>query len=163
MTTIVRDTRLAQPWWAHLAAACCYLGAAWIAVSDGIATPGPQWLAPAFDFPWYSAGLALAGLWWLRVGMRDKGWVHLVAAVLLALPKIYSLPTDLFGVAPGVVLSLAIGVYLHVSLGRDHARLQTIRARGMAWAVVIVLALMAVHVLVSLTRASISANFLALG
>ena len=154
-------------WIAHLAGALCYLGAVWLIIHDGLTLSVTRWQASALEFPLLALGLMLAGLWWLTAGLRDKGWIHVVASVLFALPKIYNLPTDMFGLIPAVLVSLALGVYVHIGLARDYARLAAagilpVSLRPMLWLPVALLVLVALHVMVDLSHAALEAAFLAL-
>lgn len=147
---------------AHLAAGLCFAGAAWSVARDVFDLRPAGSLAPALDVPGFVFGLVLAALLWLAAGMGYKAWAHFVAAIVFAMPRIYALPTDLFGAAPALLLSIAAGVYLYLVLWRDRAMLRADGRVVLVW-IAISLGCLALHIGVAQLFASLKASFQLLG
>jgi hypothetical protein len=147
---------------ATLAAVLCFAGAAWTVARDGLDLRPTGSLAPALDVPGFVLGLVFAAALWMAAGMGYKAWAHFVAALVFAMPRIYALPTDLFGAAPAVLLSIAAGVYLFIAMWRDRAVLR-VDTRVLRMWITISLGCLALHMGVAHLFASLKAGFQLLG
>lgn len=119
-------------------------------------------MAYLYTMPWHSVGLAWAGWHWLRQHHHDKGYAHLLAGLLLALPRLYTLPTDSLGPLPMVGLALSVGLYLHVSVMRGGNISRVPERQRVLPLVGLALALPLLHVLVAQAHVALKSEWLAL-